>query len=162
MAVVPASADAAVRAGVGEVDASWHVGASAGQYASDGTFASDHGVDPATHSYRRASSYGRQSELKVRAIVVEGADGKRIAVVKNDLYLPGDLLHRRTAQLLEAGGSGVTRETLTMAVTHNHSSPLLLVALGRACGPSRTCSTCASSTTTPASRPRRWRRRRRR
>ena len=44
-------------------------------------------------------------------------------MVKNDLYLPQDLLHRRTAQLLEAGNSGVTRETLTMAVTHNHSSP---------------------------------------
>ncbi len=46
-----------------------------------------------------------------------------VAVVKNDLYLPQDLLHRRTAQLLEAGDSGITRETLTMAVTHNHSSP---------------------------------------
>jgi hypothetical protein len=59
----------------------------------------------------------------VRAIVVQGADGRKVAIVKNDLYLPGDLLHRRTAQLLEAGDSGVTRETLTMAVTHNHSSP---------------------------------------
>ena len=116
-------AHAAVRAGAAEVDASWHVGASAGQYASDGSFVSDHGVDPNSHSYRRASSYGRQSELKVRAIVVQGADGRKVAVVKNDLYLPSDLLHRRTAQLLEAGDSGVTRETLTMAVTHNHSSP---------------------------------------
>ncbi len=119
----PAAAQGAVKAGAAEVDASWHVGASAGQYASDGTFVSDHGVDPNTHSVRRASSYGRQSELKVRAIVIEGADGKRMAIVKNDLYIPQDGLHRRTAQLLEAGSSGVTRETLTMAVTHNHSSP---------------------------------------
>jgi hypothetical protein len=123
LALAPAASHAAVRAGAAEVDASWHVGASAGQYASDGTFVSDHGVDPNSHSYRRASSYGRQSELKVRAIVVQGADGRKVAIVKNDLYLPGDLLHRRTAQLLEAGDSGVTRETLTMAVTHNHSSP---------------------------------------
>ena len=123
LALAPAASHAAVRAGAAEVDASWHVGASAGQYASDGTFVSDHGVDPNSHSYRRASSYGRQSELKVRAIVVQGADGRLVAIVKNDLYLPGDLLHRRTAQLLEAGDSGVTREALTMAVTHNHSSP---------------------------------------
>lgn len=33
-------------AGAAEVDASWHVGASAGQYASDGTFVGDHGVEP--------------------------------------------------------------------------------------------------------------------
>jgi len=123
LALAPAAAEAGVRAGAAEVDASWHVGASAGQYASDGTFVSDHGVDPSTHSYRRKGSYGRQSELKVRAIVIQGADGKKVAVVKNDLYLPGDMLHRRTAQLLEAGSSGVARENLTMAVTHNHSSP---------------------------------------
>ena len=123
LALLPATAGAAVRAGAAEVDASWHVGASAGQYASDGTFVSDHGVDPSTHSYRRAPSYGRQSELKVRAIVVQRDNGQKVAIVKNDLYLPQDLLHRRTAQLLEAGDSGVTRDTLTMAVTHNHSSP---------------------------------------
>jgi len=123
LALAPASAGAAVKAGVAEVDGSWHVGASAGQYASDGTFVGDHGVEPTTHSYRRAPSYGRQSELKIRAIVIQRDDGQRVAVVKNDLYLPQDLLHRRTAQLLEAGDSGVTRETLTMAVTHNHSSP---------------------------------------
>ncbi len=123
LAFAPVGAHAAVRAGAAEVDASWHVGASAGQYASDGSFVSDHGVDPNTHSYRRKGSYGRQSELKVRAIVVQRDDGQKVAIVKNDLYLPGDLLHRRTAQLLEAGTSGVTRQTLTMAVTHNHSSP---------------------------------------
>ena len=111
LAIAPASAHAAVKAGVAEVDASWHVGASAGQYASDGSFVSDHGIDPASHSTRRASSYGRQSQLSVRAIVVEGADGKLVAVLKNDLYLPGDLLHRRTAQLLEAGESGAVSYT---------------------------------------------------
>ena len=92
LAFAPGAAHAAVRAGAAEVDASWHVGASAGQYASDGTFVSDHGVDPNSHSYRRAASYGRQSQLKVRAIVVQGADGQKVAVVKNDLYLPQDLL----------------------------------------------------------------------
>jgi hypothetical protein len=112
-----------VKAGVASVDASWHVGASAGQYASDGSFVGAHGVDPTTHSYRRSSSYGIQSRLNVRALVIEGADGRRMALLKNDLYIPQDLVYRRAAQLLEEGDSGITRDTLTMAVTHNHSSP---------------------------------------
>ncbi|MGH2978392.1 MAG: hypothetical protein ACRDLQ_01985, partial [Solirubrobacterales bacterium] len=54
---------------------------------------------------------------------VEGPDGRRVALVKNDLYIPQDLLYRRTAQLLERGGSGITRANLTIASTHDHSSP---------------------------------------
>jgi hypothetical protein len=123
LVAAPAAHGAGLRAGVASVDASWHVGASAGQYASDGTFAGEHGLDPHAHSTRRSSSYGIQSRLTVRALVVEGSDGKRIAIVKNDLYIPQDLLWRRTAQLLEQGTSGITRETLTIAASHNHSSP---------------------------------------
>jgi hypothetical protein len=125
-AAAPRGADAAaggLQAGVAVVDASWHVGASAGQYASDGTFAGDHGLDPTVHSVRRAASYGIQSRLTVRALVIQGPDGRRVAIVKNDLYIPQDLLYRRTALLLEQGDSGIGRENLTMAVTHNHSSP---------------------------------------
>jgi len=117
------SSDGRVRAGVASVDASWHVGASAGQYATDGSFVGAHGVDPTTHSYRRSASYGIQSRLEARALVVEGPDGRRVALVKNDLYIPQDLLYRRTAQLLEQGDSGITRANLTIAVTHDHSSP---------------------------------------
>ena len=116
----PAAA-AQLRAGVAKVDATWHVGASAGQYASNPGI--DHGVDPTTHSVARATSYGVQSRLEVRALVVEGADGRRVALVKNDLYIPQDLLWRRTAQILAAGNSGIGLENFTMAVTHNHSSP---------------------------------------
>jgi hypothetical protein len=125
--IAPAAAQAGqVQAGAAAVDASWHVGASAGQYASDGSFVGeDTGVDPTMHSTRRRSSYGIQSRLSVRALVVEGANGGRVALVKNDLYIPQDLLYRRTAQILEQRGtSGITRENLTVAVTHNHSSPL--------------------------------------
>jgi hypothetical protein len=124
--VAPAAANAgALKAGVGVVDASWHVGASAGQYASDGSFAhpSEGTYDPTGLATRRQSSYGLQSRLQVRAVVVEGPDGKRFALVKNDLYIPQDLLWRRTAQLLEGGTSGIGRENLAMAVSHNHSSP---------------------------------------
>ncbi len=123
LVAAPAAHAAGLKAGVASVDASWHVGASAGQYASDGSFAGEHGLDPHAHSTRRSASYGIQSRLNVRALVVEGPDGKRIALVKNDLYIPQDLLWRRTAQLLEAGTSGITRETLTIAASHNHSSP---------------------------------------
>ena len=125
--LLPALAEAGtVRAGVAVVDASWHVGASAGQYASDGSFVNqDTGVDPTMHSTRRKSSYGIQSRLSVRALVTEGSNGERVALVKNDLYIPQDLLYRRTAQILESRGtSGITRENLTIASSHNHSSPL--------------------------------------
>jgi hypothetical protein len=112
-----------VRAGAAAVDASWHVGASAGQYATDGSFVGAHGVDPTTHSYRRTASYGIQSRLEARALVIEGSGGQKVALVKNDLYIPQDLLYRRTAQILEEGNSGINRHNLTMAVTHDHSSP---------------------------------------
>jgi len=126
-ALSPAAAQAEVRAGAAAVDASWHVGASAGQYASDGSFVdpAEGNYDPTVHSYRRKASYGIQSRLEARAIVVEGDDGHRIAIVKNDLYIPQDLVWRRAALILEEEGDcGITRETLTMVSTHNHSSPM--------------------------------------
>jgi hypothetical protein len=122
----PAAAAGDIRAGVGVVDASWHVGASAGQYASDGTFVSpeEGNYDPTVHSYRRAASYGIQSRMQARALVIDSGGG-RLAIVKNDQYIPQDLLWRRTAQILEQDGtSGIGRQNLTMAVTHDHSSPM--------------------------------------
>lgn len=125
---------AVVRAGVARVDASWHVGASAGQYASDGTSVGDHGVDPSLHSTRRSSSYGVQSRSDVRALVVEGADGERVAIVANDLYIPQDLVNRRVGTILEqrdqrislgleAGHlTGITEDNMVVSVSHSHSS----------------------------------------
>ena len=110
-------------AGAAKVDASWHVGASAGQYADNGTFVGVHGVDPGLHATRKNASYGIQSRLDARALVIQGDNGEKVAIVKNDLYIPQDLLYRRTAQILELGDSGITRANLTMAVTHDHSSP---------------------------------------
>ena len=132
--LAPAAAQAGeVRAGVATVDASWHVGASAGQYAGDCTdgqvdcsFVSpeDGTFDPSAHSYRRTPSYGIQSRLSVRALVIQSPNGRRIALVKNDLYIPQDLVYRRAAQLLrEDGDCGIRPATFTMAVSHNHSSP---------------------------------------
>jgi hypothetical protein len=128
--------------GVGVEDASWHVGASAGQYAGspedDGPqeFVSHEAenFDPTGLSTRRYPSYGLQSRLSVRALVIDGpaaGAGDRVAILKNDLYIPQDLVARRAGQILEQEcpecrirfGSAGTPGNLTMAVTHNHSSP---------------------------------------
>jgi hypothetical protein len=127
--------------GVGKADTSWHVGASAGQYAGDcpapefpsgppctpvshedGTF------DPTGHSTRRLPSYGIQSRLSARAIVVDGpapGTGDRWALVKNDNYIPQDLVYRRAGEIIaqDRPDLGISPTNLTMSVTHDHSSP---------------------------------------
>ena len=123
IAAVVGDGGGVARAGAARLDANWHVGASAGQYASDGTFIGAHGVDPYQHSTRRAPSYGIESDTSVRALVVEGADGGRVAIVHNDLYIPQDMLHRRVGQLLEGSGTGIDTSNLTITVSHSHSSP---------------------------------------
>ena len=75
---LPAAAGAApVLVGAAAVDASWHVGASAGQYASGGdpdpddpagAFASVEAGDPHQHTTRRRPSYGIQSRLSALAL----------------------------------------------------------------------------------------------
>jgi Neutral/alkaline non-lysosomal ceramidase, N-terminal len=125
LAAAPAAKAGQIKAGVATVDATWHVGASAGQYATTKADGGDpfHEFDPHGHQLKNAPSYGVQSRLEVRALVVQGPDGTKVALVKNDLYIPQDLLWRRAAQLIEAKNLGIDREHFTMAVTHNHSSP---------------------------------------
>jgi hypothetical protein len=130
LAFAPSASAGQLMAGAGVQDASWHVGASAGQYASQDcpdrcTVIGEHGVDPTTHSTTKSSSYGIQSRLEARAIVVQGAGGQRFALVKNDLYIPQDLLYRRVGQILESRHpeTGIGAENLTMVATHDHSSP---------------------------------------
>src|SRR5205085_490691 len=120
---VAAQADGQVRAGAAVVDGTYRVGNSAGQYAS--TRDSGYGdVDPHAQQVKNQASYGVQSRETVRAIVVRGGDGHYVAIVSDDHYIPQDALWRRTAQLVSADTHGVINEkNLTMAVTHNHSSP---------------------------------------
>ena len=63
-----AGADAGqLKAGVAVVDATWHVGASAGQYATtrDADGADPfHDFDPGLHSYKNKPSYGVQSRRR--------------------------------------------------------------------------------------------------
>ena len=129
----PKGPESDVKAGVGVVDATWNVGASAGQYATErygvadteprpeDLVEGDH--DPNHHQVKRTPSYGVESRLTVRAIVVEGANGKRVALMKSDNYLAQDMLTRRAAQILTERGSSITKDRILHAATHNHSSP---------------------------------------
>ena len=117
-----------IKAGVGIADATWNVGAAAGQYATENTslaqnVAGDGEVDPYQFSHIKEKSYGVESRLSVRAIVVEGLDGHRVALLKSDNYLAQDLLLRRAGQLLAAAGSKVAYDDILHTAAHNHSSP---------------------------------------
>src|SRR5438046_8321551 len=120
-----AHADGQVRAGAAVLDGTYHVGNSAGQYAStrDGGYGD---VDPHAQEVKNQASYGVQARESVRAIVGKGSDGKYIALVSDDHYIPQGALWRRTAQLLEADPDmhgAINEKNLTMTITHNHSSP---------------------------------------
>jgi hypothetical protein len=123
----PAPRQSNVRAGVGIADATWHVGAGSGQYADKnpnaGGVVTDDEVDPHGHGTTQQRSYGVHSRLTYRALVVEGNNGQRVALVKSDSYLAQDLLVRRVGQILANGGSGITRDDILLMATHNHSSP---------------------------------------
>lgn len=116
-----------VRAGYGEADVTWHVGVGSGQYAAKDPNAANlvtgGEIDPHNHSNVQRHSYGVQSRLTYRALVVEGSNGKRVALVKSDSYLAQDMLLRRVAQILADGDSGIGYEQILLHVSHNHSSP---------------------------------------
>ena len=124
----PAHAEGPVKAGVAVLDGTYHVGSAAGQYAT--ARASEDGIgdagdsDPHAQNIRKQASYGVQSRESVRALVIRGADGRLAALVSDDHYIPQDALFKRTAQLAsEQTGGALNASNITMAVTHNHSSP---------------------------------------
>ena len=119
-----ASADAATsvaEAGAAVVDASWHIGASGGQFSDDGPPTDGEAVDPHHHSTKKKSSYGLGSRVEVRALVVKDAQGEKVAIVSHDLYLPQDLLTRRIASLVEAK-IGIPADHVMVTASHNHNS----------------------------------------
>src|SRR4051812_49930613 len=128
-ACLPACAHAGqIEAGAAVVDESWHVGASAGQYATtryDDPASNadiDQEIDPFAHQVKYKPSYGVQSRMTARAIVVRNGSDK-FALCKIDLYIPQDLLWRRAAAILAAKHIGIDQHNLVMAVSHDHSSP---------------------------------------
>jgi hypothetical protein len=117
-----------LRAGVGVVDATWHVGSGAGQYASDNTPDPSDPTqaewDPNLQHVKQKSSYGVASRLSIRAIVMQDAhNDPPVALVKIDNYLAQDMLQRRIAQILATEGSPVTYDNLLVSATHDHNSP---------------------------------------
>jgi hypothetical protein len=122
-ATASAKSAANVQAGAAVLDGTYHVGNSAGQYAStrDGGYGD---VDPHLQQVKNQASYGVQSRENVRALVVKGTDGNLVALLSDDHYIPQDALWRRTAQILDQKTGGlINTKNLTMTVTHNHSSP---------------------------------------
>ncbi|MGI8609162.1 MAG: hypothetical protein ACR2MY_08060 [Candidatus Dormibacteria bacterium] len=137
---VPGSPAQTVRAGVASVDGTWKVGASAGQYATaveDNTdiAVGDHTKDPNMLSIHRAPSYGIETRTNFKALVIEGVDGKRHAIVANNFYIAQDLVNRRVAgilrdrdtaiaaHLLAGNPTGIDDTNLTVYISHDHSSP---------------------------------------
>src|SRR5918996_4454669 len=116
-----------IRAGYGEADSTWHVGAGAGQYADkdldSASWVAGGEVDPHNHSTTQKNSYGVHSRLSYRAIVVEDGEGDQVAFVKSDSYLAMDYLSRRVGQILESEGSAVSYDEIFHMASHNHSSP---------------------------------------
>ncbi len=116
------AAGGGLQVGVAAVDATWHTGASSGQYAGEPDSVEDE-WDPNVQHVKSQSAYGVQSRLSIRAIVVTDGSNPPVALVKNDNYLAQDFLTRRIGQLLADGDSGVTYENILISATHNHSSP---------------------------------------
>ena len=117
-----------IKAGYGEADATWHVGAGAGQYTEkepDNVINTVEGgeVDPHAHSVAQRDSYGVHSRLSYRALVVEDSAGDQVAFVKSDNYIAQDYLLRRAGQILTAAGSNISYEEMFHMASHNHSSP---------------------------------------
>lgn len=119
------AASSCAQAGYGDADATYPVGAQSGQYASTRNPANDQsqGSDPQFQQVKDEKSYGVQSRLNVRVIVLRGCDGKTVALMKDDHYLSQDAVQRRIGQILAANGSSVTYDNLVVSATHNHNSP---------------------------------------
>jgi neutral ceramidase len=66
---------------------------------------------------------GFRHRLYARAMLLEDARGERIAFVVVDLLNVAPQLHRRTAELLAAAGTGIGADRLLVAATHTHAAP---------------------------------------
>jgi hypothetical protein len=118
-----------VLAGVGVVDMTPDVGYGAGQYANKAVEDTPDGtVDPYATGKSQVKSYGVVSRLTARAIVIEGSNGKRIALLKSDNYLAQDNLVRRVGQILAEHGSSIGYDQILYGVTHAHSTTYVATA----------------------------------
>ena len=148
--------DARVLAGVGVVDMTPDVGYGAGQYSDttdifDGISGGD--IDPYLTHKKQKTSYGVQSRLTARAIVVEGTNGKRIALLKiRQLPGAGQPDAPRWRRSSSENGSSIGYDA-DPAPRHPRPQHDLFLDAGWRCGRSRTFTTRASSRTRRASWP---------
>ncbi|MCP5046884.1 MAG: hypothetical protein GY940_06910 [bacterium] len=73
------------------------------------------------HPLVTASAKGYWTRLKVRSIVFEDRDGKRVALVQLDWGCVSSLLHREVSRLLAP--KGFEPGNLMIAATHTHAAP---------------------------------------
>src|SRR5687767_15120489 len=126
--LLAAPASAANKVGIAVKDATWHVGASAGQFTDDtGPVTGDDTVDPHLHTTKKRISDGVALRTSTRALLIEDSEGDRVAIVSTDLYLSQDFLTRRVGHLLEQHDlltkgpkTGITYENLATTASHNH------------------------------------------
>ena len=110
-----------VKAGAARVEATWHLGASGGQFSDTAPPFDEDDVDPYMHSTKKKPAYGQGSRVDVRAIVVEGSNGEQVAIVSHDLYLPNDFLTRRIGTLVERA-TGIPASNVMVTASHNHNN----------------------------------------
>lgn len=67
---------------------------------------------------------GYRTRLRARAMVLEGANGERIALVVADLDAVSAILHRRVAAIVHDSTNGVLgADRILLSATHTHSGP---------------------------------------
>ena len=138
-----------LRAGVAVSDLTWHVGAGAGQYATDledggsvATLAEGEGIDPHAHSVKKVKSYGvavaphrpRDRRRGHRRQAGRAAQERQLPRAG-----PAAAPRRPAARGRRAAASRV--DDILHAATHNHSSPYYTTTSPPACSSSRTSST---------------------
>ena len=130
--VQPSCPDGVLCVGVGIADATWQVGAGAGQHAgeTDGSAVTGGDADPHAHATKSENSYGVQSRLSDARPRRAGLNGKQIVLLKSDNYLAQNHLLRRVGQLLAEAGSSITADDILHSATHNHSSPYYSTPVG--------------------------------
>ena len=81
------------------------------------------GVGMSSYASDSRQAVGFRQRLHARAIVLEDADGERVALVVADLGQVSLFLHRRVAERTLRSGTGVGADRLILSATHTHSGP---------------------------------------
>lgn len=119
-------------AGAGRADMTGNVGEGQGQLSTTDLFGvQEEKFDPFFHSTIQAPTDGIQSRQYANALILDGSDGQRFAIVKADTYIPTSALTHRVAQLVSGEDPlvqdfvvpGLNHENIMLTSTHNHSAP---------------------------------------